>query len=135
MGKSAGKSFCGVVGEKFRRVVGLGGFSDNGGLVLGFNVGGDSTRGVSEGRACLPLDDALLAHIPLAVHGGERGNDDTGKSVLSRGLTGLDRSGLGNANLDIVGGDGGGDGVDVVERKVGCRHKPGDSIGSVSSGR
>jgi hypothetical protein len=134
MGKSAGKSFCGVVGEKFLRVVGLGGFSDNGGLVLGFNVGGDSTRGVNEGRACLLLDDALLAHIPLAVHGGESGNDDTGKSALSRGLTGLDRSGLGNANLDIVGGDGDGDGVDVVERKVGCRHRPGDSIGSVSSG-
>jgi hypothetical protein len=98
--------------------------------VLGFSVGGESGRGVNEGRACLPLDDALLAHVPLAVHGGERGNDDSGRTVLSRGLIGFDRSGLGNADLDIVGGDGGGDGVDVVERKVGRLHRPGDSLDS-----
>jgi hypothetical protein len=118
------------MGEKFLRVVGFGGFRDSGGFVLGFSVGGDSGRGVNEGRACFPLDDALLAHIPLAVHGGERGNDDSGKKVLSWGLMGLDRSGLGNADLDIVVGDGGGDGVDVVERKVGRLHKPGASMDS-----
>jgi hypothetical protein len=130
MGKSAGKSFCGDVGEKFLRVVGLGGFRDSGGLVLGFNVGGDSGKGVNEGRGCLPLD-ATLVHVPLAVHGGESGRDETGKTVLSWELKGLDRSGLGNADRDIAGGDGGGDGVEVVDRNVGREHKPGDSISSV----
>jgi hypothetical protein len=128
MGKSAGKSFCCVVGEKFLRVVGFGGFRDSGGLVLGFNIGGERGKGVNEGRGCLPLDDALLAHIPLAVHGGDSGKDDTGKTVLSLGLMGLDRSGLGNADLEIAGGDGGGDGV---ERNVGRLHRSGDSIDSV----
>jgi hypothetical protein len=132
MGKSEGKSFCGVVGEKFLRVVGFGGFKDNGGFVLGFNVGGERGRGVNEGRDCLPLDDALLVHIPLAVHGGDSGKwGDTGKTVPSLGLMGLDRSGLGNADLGIAGGDGGGDGVEVVERNVGRLHRPGESIDSV----
>jgi hypothetical protein len=35
---------------------------------------------------------------------------------------------LGNADLETVGGDGGGDGVDVVERKVGRAHVSEDSI-------
>jgi hypothetical protein len=38
---------------------------------------------------------------------------------LFRGLTGFDRSGFGNSNFDMVFGDGGGEGVDVVDRKVG----------------
>jgi hypothetical protein len=48
---------------------------------------------------------------------------------LFRGLTGLDRSGLGSADCDISLGDGGGDGVDVVDKKVGpC------SAGTVGTG-
>lgn len=38
---------------------------------------------------------------------------------MLRGLTGLDRSGLGYPSPGICGGEGGGDGVEAVERKVG----------------
>lgn len=73
MGKSGGKSCCGVVGEKFVRVVGFGAFRDNGGLVLGFKVGGERGRGVKEGSGCLPLEFGLVAQV--AVEGGESGRE------------------------------------------------------------
>lgn len=133
IGKSAGKSCCGVVGEKFVRVVGFGAFRDIGGLVLGFSVGGERGRGVSEGSGCLPLDCGLLAQV--AVDGGESGKEESGTLALLRVLIGLERSGLGNAALDMCGGDGGGEGVDVVERNVGREQESGDATEESNSGR
>jgi len=49
--------------------------------------------------------------------GGDRGIV-IGGSELLRGLTGLDRRGLGSPGFDIVCGLGGGDGVDAGERNV-----------------
>jgi hypothetical protein len=115
------------------RVVGFGAFRDNGGLVLGFRVGGERGRGVNEGSGCLPVECGLLAHV--AVEGGESGRDESGTLVLLRVLIGLERSGLGNATRDILGGDGGGEGVDVVERKVGREQESGDDIVVSNSGR
>lgn len=40
---------------------------------------------------------------------------------MVRGLTGFDRSGLGYLSAGSFGGEGGGDGVEAVERKVGPR--------------
>jgi hypothetical protein len=54
----------------------------------------------------------------VAVDGGDMGML-TGGYELLRGSIGFDRSGLGNADLDMACGEGWGDGVDVVERKVG----------------
>lgn len=119
MGNAAGKSGGGKVGEKLVRVVGFGALRDHGGPVLGLRVGGDSGRGVNDGRPCLPCGDTRLPYGEVTVDGGEIGIEDVGGYVLLRGLIGLDRNGLGNAALYIVGGDDGGDGVDVVERNVG----------------
>lgn len=115
------------------RVVGFGWLNDIGGLLLGFNIGGDSGKGVNEGRCCLPFKEPLLFQV--AVVGGESGMDEPGMLPSPSEPIGLDLSGLGNADLEIVGGDGGGDGVDVVERKVGRLHRPGFSIISFLSGR
>ena len=52
--------------------------------------------------------------------------------MLVLGLTGFERRGFGRPFLDMPGGDGGGDGVDVVDRNVGPGPSPGsgDSIGA-----
>jgi hypothetical protein len=102
-------------------------------LLLGFNIGGDRGKGVKEGRCCLPFDEELLFHV--AVDGGESGMEEPGIGLLFSDLIGLDLSGLGNADLEMVGGEGGGDGVDVVDRKVGRSQSPGDSTISFWSGR
>jgi hypothetical protein len=121
MGKSAGKSCTGDVGEKLVRVVGFGAFRDRGGFVLGFNIGGDSGSGIKLGKDCFLSPEVTYILLPIghvAVFGGESGIA-IGGYVLVRGLTGFDRRGLGNVGRDMAGGDGGGEGVDVVERKVG----------------
>lgn len=55
-----------AVGEKFARVVGLGASRDIGGFVLGFRIGGDSGKGVSDKKFCLPNGE-------VTVDGGESG--------------------------------------------------------------
>jgi hypothetical protein len=97
-------------------------------LLLGFNIGGDRGKGVNEGRCCLPFDEELLFHV--AVDGGESGMEEPGIGLLFSDLIGLDLSGLGNADLEMLGGEGGGDGVDVVDKKVGREQSSGDSINS-----
>jgi hypothetical protein len=57
-----------AVGEKFARVVGLGASRDNGGLELGFRIGGDSGNGVSDVKFCLPIGE-------VTVEGGEIGKE------------------------------------------------------------
>ena len=64
--KAETKSLGGAAGEKFVRVVGFGAFRDMGGFELGLSVTGESGRGVSDEKGCLPRGD-------VAVTGGERG--------------------------------------------------------------
>lgn len=113
------------------RVVGFGAFKDIGGLVLGFKVGGERGRSANEGSCCLPQKCDLAQ---VAVEGGESGRDGSEALALLSGMTGLDRSGLGNAALDMV-GDGGGEGVDAEEKNVGREQEAGDIINSSDSGR
>ena len=87
--------------------------------MLGLRVSGDKGRGVKDGKPCLPCGDIRLSYGDVTVDGGESGIEDVGVYVLVYGLTGLDRSGFGNGIFINVCGEGGGDGVDVVERKVG----------------
>ena len=56
--------------------------------------------------------------------------EEPGIGLLFSDLIGLDLSGLGNADLEMLGGEGGGDGVDVVDKKVGREQSSGDSINS-----
>lgn len=60
-----------AVGEKFARVVGLGASRDNGGLVLGFRIGGENGSGVSDVKFCLPSGE-------VTVEGGEIGKEFCG---------------------------------------------------------
>lgn len=113
-----GKSAGGEVGEKLVRVVGFGASRDVGGFVLGLNVRGESGRGIKDGSSCLVCGKIRLPYGEVTVDGGEIGIADGGGYVLVRGLMGLDCNGLVNAALVIILGDGGGDGVDVVERNV-----------------
>ena len=55
-----------ALGEKFTRVVGLGASRDNGGLELGFRIGGDNGNGVRDVKFCLPM-------VEVTVDGGEIG--------------------------------------------------------------
>lgn len=55
-----------TLGEKFARVVGLGASRDNGGLELGFRIGGDNGNGVRDVKFCLPIGE-------VTVDGGEIG--------------------------------------------------------------
>jgi hypothetical protein len=87
---------CGLVMEW---EVGFGGLSDGGGLVLGLSVGGGSGIGVSMGSF-----DVGAGEDPFAGGG-------TGKRVW----------GNGKVEIDIDSGDGGGDGVVEVDKKVGPR--------------
>jgi hypothetical protein len=120
MGYDDGNSCAEVVGEKLLRVVGFGAFRDSGGLVLGLSIGGESGRGVRYGRCCLTApDETYMFPIgDVTVDGGESGMV-MGGYELFLGLTGLDRSGLGRAYLDISSGVRGGDGVDDVDKNVG----------------
>lgn len=54
----------------------------------------------------------------VTLDGGDSGIVIDGNELL-RGLTGLERRGLGNVALEVSRGVGGGDGVDEAERKVG----------------
>jgi hypothetical protein len=119
------KSGGGAAGEKFVRVVGFGALRDIGGFELGLSVMGESGRGVSEEKGCLPRGD-------VAVTGGERGIELGGYWLMGwllgykvvRGLTGLERRGFGYLSSSALGGDfggeGGGEGVDEGERNVWC---------------
>jgi hypothetical protein len=120
MGYDDGKSCAGKVGEKLLRVVGFGAFRESGGLVLGLSIGGESGRGMRFGRCCFvgPDETYMFPIGDVTVDGGESGIV-IGGYELFRGLTGLDRSGLGRAGLDIASGVGGGDGVDDVDKNVG----------------
>ena len=96
-------------GEKLSCVVGFGALRESGGWLLGFRIGGERGRGVSVRSECLLRGDMI-------VGGGESGH------VLFRGVIGCERSGFGRANSNIVVGDnddGGGDGVEATDRKVG----------------
>lgn len=120
MGYAAGKSCAGEVGEKLFRVVGFGAFSESGGLVLGFKIGGESGRGIRFGKCCFvgPAVVYILPICQVALVGGDSGIVTEGyESFL--GLTGFDLSGLGNAGFDMALGDGGGEGVDSDEKNVG----------------
>lgn len=101
------------------RVVGFGGSRESGGFVLGLSVGGDKGKGVNVEKPCLLCGEIRLPYGEVTVDGGEIGIEVVVGYVLVRGLTGLDRNGFGNAGLNIIVGEAGGDGVDVVERKVG----------------
>lgn len=101
------------------RVVGFGGSRDSGGLVLGLSVGGDKGKGTSVEKPCLLFGEMRFPYGEVTVEGGEIGMEVVVGYVLVRGLTGLERNGFGNAGLNIIVGEEGGDGVDVVERKVG----------------
>lgn len=81
--------------------VGFGGLSDGGGLVLGLSFGGPRGSGVSMVRGCFA--EGVVAG---PFRGGEAGAIACGK---------------GKVGMDIDDGDGGGDGVVEVERKVGPR--------------
>jgi hypothetical protein len=116
---ATGKSCDGNVGEKLVRVVGFGAFKDSGGFVLGLSIGGESGRGVRLERYCFAGPDVMY-RLPIgnvAVVGGDNGIA-IGGYELFRGLTGFDRSGFGNDDLDMAFGDGGGEGVDVVDKNV-----------------
>lgn len=116
-GKSVGKS-CGDVGEKLVRVVGFGALRDSGGFLLGLSIGGDNGNGVRLEKDCFPGPDVayMFPDGEVTVDGGENGIVTAGHELIC-GLTGLDLSGLGSADWGILCGDG--EGVDVVERKVG----------------
>lgn len=77
----------------------------------GFRVGGGRGRGVSTGK-CLVVDGAGVD--PLVGAG-------TGTKVCGNEVAGLDTCGCGRGGIDTVGGEGGGDGVVDVDRKVGPR--------------
>jgi hypothetical protein len=81
--------------------------------VLGFKTGGDNGSGIKltccfVGRAvaCMLLNGDVII---------------SGDQELFPVTIGLARSGLGSASCTVSAGDDGGDGVDVVERKVGPR--------------
>lgn len=101
----------GDAGEKFARVVGFGASRDVGGFVLGLKTIGDNGRGVSDEKTCLPIGD-------VTVEGGESGKKLRGGTV-SRKSTGFAPSGFGYPSSGRFGGDGGGEGVEAAERKVG----------------
>jgi hypothetical protein len=124
------------VGEKLERVVGFGALRDSGGFVLGLSIGGESGRGVRLGRYCFVGPDVtyILPIGDVTVEGGDNGIV-TGGYELFLGLTGFDRSGFGNTDLDIAFGDGGGEGVDVVDRNVGpCSVMTGEDAWSGKNG-
>lgn len=70
--------------------------------MLGLRVGGGRGRGRRLGRCFEPVDEE-----PFPFGGG--------------GSMGMKVWGTGNAGIDMAGGEGGGDGVVDVERKVGPR--------------
>lgn len=77
----------------------------------------------------------MLSWGDVTVDGGDNGRVLSGGLVLFRALTGFDRNGLGNVDLDMVAVDGGGDGVEVVDRKVGPNNCSGDSVSIAPSCR
>ena len=111
-----------IMGLVFVWAVRFGGFRDEGGFVLGLSVGGGSGSGVSSGKRCL-----LLQLFAEPLEGG-----DMGRNVCGKVMDGC--RGLPNAGIDMAGGDGGGEGVVDVERKVGPRGVDAVEIGESLKG-
>jgi hypothetical protein len=57
------------------RVVGFGAFKESGGLVLGLSIGGESGRGVRDGKCCFAGPEVMYM-LPIGdvtVEGGDSG--------------------------------------------------------------
>lgn len=93
-------------------VMAFGGFSDSGGRVLGLRVGGGSGMGVKTGKGCRAAE-------PLAD--GEMGENIEVEKVAGYPTETCSSKALLNKGIGILGGDGGGEGVVDMDKKVGPR--------------